>query len=623
MTIPKIKFGRNDKCFCGTGKKNKDCCKLEYVTEEKLFKLLDHAGTESLAQDEARLLRAIDNLERYLTIPGLTNDLKTNVLSILTGAYQRRGFHNKALSLIEQLKKRLNKEDDGWHHLIRLEVTSLTALQEFDKAADLIDNIYKRLLAATDNKSGAAFNLLEAGKTYLLAKSFLKGKACLEKCVELIKDDENNTETLNKAKANLANIMLFGDDENLVVRGLKLLEESVTKKAAVGDMLGVSIDYSNLARYYHSKKNYKSALAYYRNDLWLSRKIGDLHGVEISLRSIANVYIELLQFREAKKLIQESLKIGEQLNDEVIIKMANYHLSIINNFLREAGKDRIQFGPTALCMCESGSNFEDCCGIADHDPVDLPFQIPGSTEFIENEAYRFAKRPEEINRLDFIFRDSPDSYRRHAWATYEFKKGWFEMYELPDMANSYLLSAKSMLNNLPEDYAFTDIPLSCLIMSVSALEAFINQVSYFFYDARKSHPRFEINLPDEFNVSVIDFQRNLELTLKWQLLGKVICKTNWKPAEILWSEFRNLIYIRNEFIHFKLVDYERVIPPPKPHPIFKKIPKNVKLREVQHAWPTKILTPSFAEWCVKTTESMIQYFKDQYIKEEAINMRND
>jgi hypothetical protein len=193
------------------------------------------------------------------------------------------------------------------------------------------------------------------------------------------------------------------------------------------------------------------------------------------------------------------------------------------------------------------------------------------------------------------------------------------MYELPDMANSYLLSAKSLLTHMPEDYEFTDTPLSCLIMSVSALEAFINQVSYFFYDARKSHPRFEVDLPVEFNLSTMDFQRNLELTMKWQLLGKVICKTNWKPTENLWSEFRNLIYIRNEFIHFKLADYERVIPPSKPHPIFKKIPKSVKIREVQHAWPTKLLTPSFANWCVTTAESMIHYFKNQFIIEEAIN----
>jgi tetratricopeptide (TPR) repeat protein len=616
MTSAKIKIGRNDRCFCGSGKKNKDCCKHDHITEEVFLKAVHDAGMASLNNDEANLLKSIADLEGFLAFPGITRMIRINILLSLAAAYQRRGRHHDALALVVQLKELIPQKERTQDHLIRLEAMSLAALQQFDEAAELIEEVRPKWLAAPDNKEGAAFNLLEAGKTYLLAKRIPEAKACLEKCVELIKDHPKEIETFNRAKANLANIMLWDDDEKVSARGLKLLEASLERKAGIGDLIGVSTDYSNLARYYLAKNNYRSALAYYRKDLWLSRKIGDLHAIDISLRSLANVYIIMRQYKEAKKLIHESARIGEQIQDPLIAEMADYHLKVVKRLTRESAAQQQAYGPAADCQCSSDKTYEDCCGIADHDPVELPFRIPGNAEFIENEAYRFARRPEEINRLDFIFRDSPDSQRRYAWMTYEFKQGWVELYELPDMANTYLLSAKGILNQIPEDYGFTDTPLSCLIMAVSALEAFINQVSYFLYETRKSHQRFNVGLSPEFNLSVVDFQRNLELTMKWELLGTAICKANWQPSRALWNDFRNLVYIRNEFIHFKLEDYERVIPAPKPHPIFKKVPKTVKLREVYHSWPTKLLTPSFADWCVTTAEAMIRYFKNQYIAQE-------
>ncbi|MNE07856.1 hypothetical protein D3C80_1004930 [compost metagenome] len=215
--------------------------------------------------------------------------------------------------------------------------------------------------------------------------------------------------------------------------------------------------------------------------------------------------------------------------------------------------------------------------------------------------------------LDFVFRDSKESQGRLSWQNIEIKNGWYKLSELPDMANIYLLSAKEILEaaKLNEDSIHN--PLSCLILSVSALEAYINQVAYFL-DNIKNYPESVLhNFPEEFDSGVVEFQRNTELTNKWSILGICICEEMWTPKQKLWDNFKSLISIRNEFIHFKLSEYEQVIPVPKTtHPILKKLPKEVETRDVYHSWPIRILTPSLAEWAVTTAEDMITYFKLQY-----------
>ena len=103
------------------------------------------------------------------------------------------------------------------------------------------------------------------------------------------------------------------------------------------------------------------------------------------------------------------------------------------------------------------------------------------------------------------------------------------------------------------------------------------------------------------------------MILKWSILGNNLCEEFWAPLEADWNNLKTLLSIRNEFIHFKLSEYEQVIPVPKePHRILKKLPKCVVTRDVFHSWPIKILTPSFAIWSVEIAESMIKYFKKQY-----------
>jgi hypothetical protein len=149
------------------------------------------------------------------------------------------------------------------------------------------------------------------------------------------------------------------------------------------------------------------------------------------------------------------------------------------------------------------------------------------------------------------------------------------------------------------------------MLSCCALEAFINQAIYFISVS-------EIVIPEKLQGIKDDsfgFQRNTELTLKWNIIGEILCESEWKPCAKLWNNFINLIFIRNELVHFKVSEFEQVVPRPEQvAEALKRIPKDVELNDIPHSWPLRILNPSFAEWSVKTAKEMINYIKEAYQK---------
>lgn len=609
-----MKIERNEPCLCGSGKKNKTCCKNDHIDSPKFDELSRRAAQLTLNQNEKQLLQGISKLEQYVSYSNIEISTKLELTINLIGAYHRRGLHKKALEKLDMIQLLVQPDDIFSKIIIAIYYgTSYFALQQYQSAVSKVDSIIEILLQKSEDGDRIGYFLLEAGKIYMAGERIEDATTVLEKCIHLFQTVPNEQETLQKARANLALIMMRSSDATIVKKGLDALRDSIKNKTESGDLVGLSIDYSNLGRFFHSSRNYKSALAYYRKDLWLSRQIGDLHAVDISLRNLINIYSELKQFKAAKGLLQESQTIAATLQDELIAQMANSHLEYIRTLEKSAWEQRQLTGPAAPCGCGVGKSYQECCGITDQEPVDLLFRFAGDSDFLLGEHYKFKKRESRINKLDFIFKESESSSRRRSWNTVEMGEGWQEMYELPDMANQYMIAAKSLLKDIENDPDEKNSPLTCLIMSVCALEAFINQVAYFFYEEKNNNDHFRYLHSGDFDGNAHDFQKNKELTNKWRLLGNALCEKNWNPSNELWTYFKNIIFIRNEFIHFKLSEYERVIPVPKqPHAIFNKLPPFIKPREVYHSWPTRILTPDFAKWSVDTAEAMIHYFKQQY-----------
>jgi hypothetical protein len=192
-----------------------------------------------------------------------------------------------------------------------------------------------------------------------------------------------------------------------------------------------------------------------------------------------------------------------------------------------------------------------------------------------------------------------------------FRDGWCELYELPDMANSYLSCVEQLSKSALEHPDSIDSPLSAVILAACALEAFINQVSFFFFDLPDSDKTWTVPLPQELSLGALNFQRSVSLAEKWGILGGLVCGSKWPISE--WDGAAKLIDIRNELVHFKSGDYEQINPsPPLDVDIMRRLPKGVLVRPVQRAWPYRLLTPSLAEWAYHTAQSVIAGFKAAY-----------
>jgi tetratricopeptide (TPR) repeat protein len=605
-----MKLERNQICICGSGKKNKTCCKLSEIKDDDFRNIINDLANQTLEYNENFLIKAIERFETFLSYPNLKPEVKAQIQSHLIGAYQRRGYHKKALEFIEITEKtKFNNNSFSNNYLTLLKAKSLSSLEKFEEACQVLDKAFDDFMNKSNNTKSVGLLLVEVGKIYINGNEIDKARECLEKSVRILETEKEEAEHYERAKSNLAILMLHEDDKETINKGVQLVQESIYAKSAIGDLEGLGTNYCNLGLHYWRVKDYKGAIAYLRKDIWITRKIGDLHALAISLRNLTSLYIFLKQLKPAKRLAIESIEIGEKINDDAIIEKATFQKKQIEELAKECGINKVKIGEVAPCLCESGLTYEKCCGVADHEPIDFPFRSAGVSEEIKDISKKF-KSP---SRLDFIFRDSEVSSGRLSWNQVKINNGWYELFELPDMANIYLISAKSFIEELSADEDSIHKPLSCLILAVSSLEAYINQVAFFLDDVQKFPEASLHKVPTEFENGVLEFQRNTELTLKWSILGKTICEEMWTPSDKQWNDFKTLISIRNEFIHFKLSEYEQVVPVPKePHLIIKKLPKEVETRKVFHSWPMRILTPSFAKWSVSVADEMIKYFKKQY-----------
>ena len=189
--------------------------------------------------------------------------------------------------------------------------------------------------------------------------------------------------------------------------------------------------------------------------------------------------------------------------------------------------------------------------------------------------------------------------------------GWYEVSELPDMANNYLHCVEHLCKSAEEQPDLISGPLSAVILSACALEAFINQVAFFIVDLPESDRTWTTSMPRELASGALNFQRTVNLIEKWEIVGALICESNWPIPE--WGNVRTLIALRNELVHFKSAEYEQIAPAPRLDvDIMRRVPAGISRRPIQRAWPYRLLTPSLAAWACQTARTAISDFKTAY-----------
>jgi tetratricopeptide (TPR) repeat protein len=602
-----VKQQRNAQCACGSGKRYKHCCldKHRDAKAPDISDLVREAGIKGLEHIREVRDEAERTLERLLIDPRATSADRLNASFSLINLAQRRGDHHDALVRLDAIT--VHEPSHPYLQALNLRAISLTQLGSHSEAAAITDDLLMRPKAA--DSPAFAWWKLEAGRTYHLAGRTEDAIRVTEDAIVFFKNAKNEMEHLTRAESNLAIFKLKSTKEEEIDQAERALERTCDIKIAIGDSEGASTNFSQLSIHHFRRGRFEKAIAYGRKDLKLSRLVGDDRAVASTLGNMAGIYMHLWQLSDARRFNRETAEIGGRLNNPNILEKAAAVARQIEEAGRYASAHGIQIGKNAECACRSGKKYVDCCGRADHEPVALRMPIGGFSEDLGDIKAALKSAGHQPLTLDFAMRDTDEARQRISWSQMHGHDGWFEIFELPDMANIHLNAAESLAKTAAEHEDAISEPIACAMLAVSALEAFINSTVYFANEARKSR---DIALPPELLADAFLYQRRTELSQKWDALGRALCSV-WPPPAPLWSNFLKLVQLRNELVHYKAEGFTRVAPatrdPPEP---LRGLPSEIVLRDLPTSWPVRLLTPSFARWSVTVAKDLMRHFRTSY-----------
>lgn len=524
---------------------------------------------------------------------------------------QRLGRHAEAITLYRSISFPANTEHDAWRRMKM--AVSLAQLFQFRDAFAELDAAMPTLMAAPDRLL-AGGTCLEASRIYGLAEQNDESRRWANTAADIFEEVEGQTEHWARARSNAAGALMRTGDPILQKMGLEEMKSLAHLKYKLGDFEGMANNFSQIGIYFMKERRFDAAIAYFRKDLTVSRRIGDRQGLAVTLLNLAQLYLNCLQMKSARMCVAEARTLREEIDDPMLALRIDHISAEIAATGRRIGAERLKEGPNAPCACGSAKTFEQCCGQADieHEIEELPF-FGGVSEDVGAIHEALAHKGISPTKLDFVLRETSQAERRLAWVQWDVQEGWKRVKELPDMCNHHLNAARFMAESAGSEPDAFHLPLACAMLSVSAAEAFVNTVSYFLHEQHCHDPLSVPALPPDLAADPMRYQKEGRLWEKWLEMGNALCPGHWPPPDPLWSDFNNLIKIRNELVHFKSSGYEIVAPKPKhPHPIIKGVPAEVQMRDVPHSWPVRLLTQSFAVWSVKTVEGVIRHFRRGY-----------
>ena len=416
----------------------------------------------SLEPDAILLQKAIEEIERTLAESKLNRDQQITLQFALVHNYQQKGDHPKALTILKNMK--ISNDDPalsfciGWK--VYLQAISLCALGQTPEACILFSNSLKQIKATKINPEVIGIVLLEMGKALRANNKNEKAREAWRKAVIIFKKS-GNIEHETRARDNLAILMLSSNNKEEQKNGLRLLEESLRIKAKIGDLQGLATNYCDMGLYHLEHGHYERALAYLRRDLALSKQVGDQYGVVVSLQNLSELYRCMQQIGSARKFLEESKKIAQQLKNKILIDKSVAFLFRLEAYAKELGLKGIKIGPATPCICKSGKTYANCCGRADHEPVDLPAIFSGISPALTQIIKQAEKVGINPTRMDLILREDETSKYRQSWSKIDVHNGWMEAAELPDMANSFLIAAKTLAKESRKEPDNINKLLSC------------------------------------------------------------------------------------------------------------------------------------------------------------------
>ena len=576
----------------------------------------------ALELDKAKVDLAVEQLAELLKIPNLTPQQTSQGYSTYAQALQKKGEHSLALEALDKVNLEVESKHDSKaaFYLAFQRASSLSANGKHDEACKTIAGQINQLKIFSKREQGLV--LVEIGKVFALAGKTKEARSFWEVGLHALDGIKSEIGHYAGLLANLASLKLKEGNEQSEAQGIQMMDRAMEMKTSIGDLYGLANSYDMLGHFYTRSHRFERAIANFRQGLALSRQIGDQHGLAQALINLSGLYCMMRQVGQARQLMKEAKSLAIKLHNEHLIQGCDQNLQNIELNARDFGLKGEAVGAKAKCICDSGKTYEECCGRADFEPINLPWSFGGASFDAQQIYADLSAAGVKPTRLDLFLRVAPHQEQRNAWFKVMPQDGWHEVHELPDLASIHLRAAKEAADkakHFPNTY---ESPLAALILSACVLEAFINQVIFFVVEVHRTDGIDVSRLPKELISDCHLYQRTNELTQKWDAVGKALCHAKWPLSSDLWADFKRLVAMRNEFVHFKLAEYEQIIPPPKrPSKAIGLLPPTIQPRQVHQSWAFKVLSSEMAEWAVKITEQMLYEFRSAYTETRKLDSK--
>jgi len=125
-------------------------------------------------------------------------------------------------------------------------------------------------------------------------------------------DDEKTRRVKTELQHTLGSVYLRTGD---YPRSISHFQTCIEMRQNLGDLVGVSGSYNNLAGVYWTESDYDLAAQYIRKSLEISQKIGDTYGTATSYHNLGAIYYTLGDYPHAIEHYERSLEIKEEIGD--------------------------------------------------------------------------------------------------------------------------------------------------------------------------------------------------------------------------------------------------------------------------------------------------------------------
>ncbi len=316
-----------------------------YFTSLKMREAInDVIGTAQTQKNIALVYKQLEKHEEALEylIMSLNNYSKIGNKSLIAGSINQIG----------SLYKKLNKYNLALENYLK----ALKLQQELnnrDKIASILNNIgiiyddINNYSKALDSYSKAleikreignfkeiAYSLHIIGNTYLKLRNFSEALEYYNESL-LLRLEVGDKMSIASSYKSIGNTYLALGD---YVNAFSNLNEAFKLKDEIGDIKGVSEVLNDLGNYYLKQNNLNSALDYFTRTVGICQKTNDRYLMALCLRKIGAIQIKQGFSDDGIQNINQSLNIGQNIDNLELIKLA--YLELFNYYNSVGNKDK-------------------------------------------------------------------------------------------------------------------------------------------------------------------------------------------------------------------------------------------------------------------------------------------